>query len=210
MGKPVPSRWNRCLGLLATGLGLTVLALVAPPNGNASVTDTSSGPWIVLESGRLGDQVWSIRAMHSGGGSSSGTHRSRRSCLSVGAIRQIGAYNFHRSSYRRCKEIPARSGATDPPLIASGIFKGDGTDSDLTAVGMMFPAGVSRAQITLSDGSSTLIRAHRLDSEEARRAGLGGYRYAAFSVRGPWCAVRMASQSRSGRTLWAGAIETAC
>ncbi len=75
---------------------------------------------------------------------------------------------------------------------------------------MIFASGVRGARITVSDGSSTVIRARRLETEEAYRAGLDDYRYAAFSVRGPWCAVRLASQGRTGRTLWSGGINIPC
>jgi hypothetical protein len=103
-----------------------------------------------------------------------------------------------------------RSAANAPPLIASGVFPAHGAGQRLTAVGMIFASGVRRARVTLSDGSTTVIPARTLESEEARKSGLSEFRYAAFSVRGPWCAVRLSSQGASGRTLWSGSIDTSC
>jgi hypothetical protein len=199
--------WTRRLGLAAAA-ALTALLLGHPASGDAAAIRSSAGSWIVLDSGRLGDQTWSVKAMRGSGGSSSRSGGGRQSCIAIGAITQISPYNFHRSSYRHCDSLPGRGSAGAAPLVASGVFTGEGRN--LTAVGMIFPAGVRRARITFSDGSATVIRANRLATEEAREAGLEEYRYAAFSVPGRWCAVSLASIGRSGRTLWAGDIDTPC
>lgn len=204
-----PGGWRICIGVLAV-LVLAALALTNPAKGSASAIPSQAGEWIVLDSGQFGNQVWSVRAMHESAGSSSRSNEDRESCIWIGAERQLGKYNFHRSSFRRCDSLPARSAVGAAPLVASGVFTGTGTGQDLTAVGMIFPAAVRRARVTESDGSSTEIRTESFDTEEARSAGLDDYRYAVFSVRGPWCASSLASISRTGRTLWSGAVDAPC
>jgi hypothetical protein len=208
MDKPKTSTTRR--GGLAALAALTALAVCHPATGGAAAIPSRAGEWIVLDSGRLGDQVWSIKAMRGSGGSSSRAGGARESCIAIGAITKLGPLSFHRSSYRHCDSLPTRSTTAGSPLVASGVFSGQEKGQELTAVGMIFPSSVRRARVTFSDGSSTLIKAEKLDTEEARKAALNEYRYAAFSVRGPWCATGLTSISRTGRTLWSGPIDTPC
>ncbi len=72
---------------------------------------------------------------------------------------------------------------------------------------MIFSSKVRRVQITYSDGTTATIPAHEFSADQSRSGGLAGFRYAAFSVHGPWCPERLVSQSGSGRTLWDGTVE---
>ena len=103
-----PGGWRICIGVLAV-LVLAALALTNPAKGSASAIPSQAGEWIVLDSGQFGNQVWSVRAMHESAGSSSRSNEDRESCIWIGAERQLGKYNFHRSSFRRCDSLPARS-----------------------------------------------------------------------------------------------------
>jgi len=47
-----------------------------------------------------------------------------------------------------------------------------------------------------------------IDSEQARRLGLGSFRYAAFSIRGVWCAERMVSLGAAGSVLWDSGLDS--
>jgi hypothetical protein len=168
-------------------IGLTIASTKAP------AADASS--WIALDGGRLGAYQWSVKAQSS-----------TRPCLLVGIKKQLGPYSFHRGRYRRCAEQSGRLAATEPPLIVRGAA-GAGLQPKLTAVGMIFSAAIHRVRITLSDGSRATIPLHTLTSDQARGSRLGQFRYAAFSVRGQWCAERLIGQSATGRTLWEGGPE---
>ena len=76
---------------------------------------------------------------------------------------------------------------------------------------MIFAPEVRRVQITLAGGNRRTIRLDELSPIQARRAGLGRFRYAAFVVHGTWCAEQLVSQNATGKTLWdSGADEYAC
>jgi hypothetical protein len=101
--------------------------------------------------------------------------------------------------------------ATDGPLIASAGQPSDGASPKITDVGMIFAPEVRRVQITLAGGNRRTIRLDELSPIQARRAGLGRFRYAAFVVHGTWCAEQLVSQNATGKTLWdSGADEYAC
>jgi hypothetical protein len=72
----------------------------------------------------------------------------------------------------------------------------------MTAVGMLVAGAVRRVRITFADGTSTTVQAEPLGPALRRSAGLRRLRYAAFSVRGTWCAERVVSLSGRGRVLW--------
>ena len=72
---------------------------------------------------------------------------------------------------------------------------------------MIFSSKVHQVQVSYADGTTATIPANELSADQSRDGELSGLRYAAFSVRGPWCPERMASISATGRTLWEGAPE---
>ena len=52
------------------------------------------------------------------------------------------------------------------------------------------------------DGSLGMIEPRRLTPPQARAARVGRYRYAAFAIRGPWCATQLITFDARGDTLW--------
>jgi hypothetical protein len=182
------------------GMALSVSSAIAAP--------ASSSAWVVLDHGRQGDYLWSVKARRSGGPAEAGSQSDGRApCLLVGTKWMRSRFSYGRSRYRQCADAPGRLAATEAPLVASGVVPSSGPQPKLTAVGMIFSAKVRRIRITYSDGTSKTIPANEFSAEESHDGELGGLRYAAFSVRGPWCPESMASISGSGRVLWEGAPE---
>ena len=195
------SRLLKRIALTAiVGMALSVSSAIAAP--------AASSAWGVLDHGRQGDSLWSVKARRSGGPAEAGSQRdSREPCLLVGTKWMRSRFSYGRSRYRQCADTPGTLAATEPPLVASGVVPSSGPQPRLTAVGMIFSSKVRRVRITYADGSSATIPANEFSPDQSHEAELSGLRYAAFSVRGPWCPELMASISGSGRTLWEGAPE---
>lgn len=190
----MPSRGS--IGRLTPAV-LALLALAVAPAAAAKPS-----PWIGLAGGRVGDVVWSVKAKRSAGREGAGRRGTRRPCLLVGTKWQIGPFDYRRSKFRRCAPGSRRLSPAGPPLIASGVQPGAGAAPRLTAVGMIFAPAARRVRATLSDGSGETIRLEVPTPLQARRAGLGRFRYAAFAVRGAWEAERLVSFNAKGGRLW--------
>ncbi len=182
------------------GMALSVSSAIASP--------AASSAWVVLDHGRQGDYLWSVKARRSGGPAEAGSQSdAREPCLLVGTKWMRSRFSYGRSRYRQCADTSGSVAATEAPLVASGVVPSSGPRPKLTAVGMIFSAKVHRIRISYADGTTSTIPATDFSAEESHDGELSGLRYAAFSVRGPWCPERMASISGSGRTLWEGAPE---
>lgn len=72
----------------------------------------------------------------------------------------------------------------------------------MTAVAMVFAPATAAVEATLVGGRMETIGLRRLTSEQARTAGLGRLRYAAFATAGRWCVARLESFDRAGHRLW--------
>ena len=150
-----------------------------------------------------------------GGGASAGRLRSGRrrpgppgagapggsACL-VGSRWRFGRFSYRRSRYRQCTEPGERLRAGSVPLIANSLQNGGRAGGELSAVGMVFAPAARRVRLTFADGSEATIALRR-----GRVAGLRRFRYAAFLVRGIWCAERVVSEAASGRTLWDSGVD---
>lgn len=184
-----------------------VLLLLAgvPMSGATSKHDT----WVGLDSGRVGDYLWEVKAKRKT--RSGGQAGSRRPCLLVGTTWRQGPFNLHRSRYRACAGAASHLRASDSPLIATGVQPSSGSAVDMTAVGMIFAPAVRRVQVTLAGGRRQTVHLHRFSRAQARSARLSHFEYAAFATRGLWCAERLVAQSRAGKTLWdSGTDEFGC
>jgi hypothetical protein len=189
-------------------IALTAIAGMALSVSSAIAAPAASSAWVVLDHGRHGDYLWSVKARRSGGPAEAGAQSVRREpCLLVGTKWMRSRFSYGRSRYRQCADAPGTPVATEAPLVASGVVPSSGPQARLTAVGMIFSSKVRRVRITYAGGSSTTIPASRFSPDQSRDGELSGLRYAAFSVQGPWCPELMASISASGRTLWEGAPE---
>jgi hypothetical protein len=186
-------------------IALTAIAGTALSVSSAIAAPAASSAWVVLDHGRQGDYLWSVKARRSGGPAEAGAQSDgREPCLLVGTKWMRSRFSYGRSRYRQCADAPGNLAATEAPLVASGVVPSSGSEARLTAVGMIFSSKVRRVRISYANGSSTTIPASRLSPDQSRDSELSGLRYAAFSVRGPWCPETMASISASGRILWQG------
>jgi hypothetical protein len=179
------------LAALALGAAVAAPAISAP-----------SAPWAELGGADSGSYRWSVKARRSAA--------AKGPCLMVAASWRSGPLEYHRSTYRECAADPdlRRSG---PPLIAVGAQPGTGAPAKISAVGMLFAPAARRLRITFAGGRTDTIGLRKLDSAEAGAARLRAFRYAAFAIRGEWCAERLASLSAGGRVLWdSGVDDYAC
>jgi hypothetical protein len=189
-------------------IALTAIAAMALSVSSAIAAPAASSAWVVLDHGRQGDYLWSVKARRSGGPAEAGAQRDRREpCLLVGTKWMRSRFSYGRSRYRQCADAPGTLAAGEAPLVASGVVPSSGPQPKLTAVGMIFSSKVRRVRITYMGGDSTTIAVNRFSADQTHDGELGGLRYAAFSVRGPWCPERLASISASGRTLWEGVLD---
>jgi hypothetical protein len=156
-------------------------------------------PWTGLESGRVGDYLWEVKAKRKDGAGPAGA---QQPCLLVGTMWELGPFNYRRSRYRACAGSEGHLTAADPPLIATGAQPSSGTAIDMTAVGMIFAPAARSVRVTLSTGRQETIHLHRFSKEQARSARLSRFEYAAFATHGTWCAERMVSLSGTGKVLW--------
>jgi hypothetical protein len=86
--------------------------------------------------------------------------------------------------------------------MALGVQPSTGAPVGMTAVGILADAAVRNVRVTLRGGSTQSIAVRRLAGRRARASGLGGLRYAAFAVRGWWCAERLVTLDAAGHPLW--------
>jgi hypothetical protein len=189
-------------------IALTAIAAMALSVSSAIAAPAASSAWVVLDHGRQGDYLWSVKARRSGGPAQAGAQRDgREPCLLVGTKWMRSRFSYGRSRYRQCADAETGLAATEAPLIASGMVPGSGPNPRLTAVGMIFASRVRRVRITYADGTKATIGADTFTVGQSNESGLAGLRYAAFSVAGSWCPVRLVSLSGSGRPLWEGEVD---
>jgi hypothetical protein len=175
---------------------LGVLALSAP--FAAPAISASHGPWARLAAEDRGSYQWSVKA-----GASAAA---KRPCLLVAASLRTGPLEYHRSAYRECAPTAALS-RTGPPLIASAAQPSTGPSVKMSAIGMIFSPAARRVRITLAGGRTETIRLRRFEPAHARGIELPPFRYAAFAIRGEWCAERLVSLGASGAVLWDSGID---
>lgn len=192
----------RCAGLLL--FATCLLALAAPGAGASGETN----PWLGLAGGQVGQFEWSVKVKRPP--SAAGLSGEQRPCLMVGTKWEQSSYSFRRSRFRTCADATSKLTRRAPPLIASGVQPPTGKKG-ITAVGILVAPAVQRLAVTLSDGSRTVIHLDRLTPHQARAARIRRFRYAAFVVRGVWCADRLATLNAQGRVLWdSGSTEYTC
>lgn len=193
--------------IAAAILGLALLAFPAPSGAGAF----EHNAWIGLARGQLGDFQWSVKVKRPEGRAGAGPLGALRPCMLVGTKYEPGSAGFSRSQYRACASANGRLSASDPPLLRSGGLTSTGAPAGITAVGIVAPPAVHRFRVTLSNGNTVPIPLHRLTRQQAHRARLGRFRYAAFAVRGNWCAERVVTLNAKGAPLWdSGTDEYAC
>ncbi len=187
-----------------------MLALTAVFAFGASAVASSTDPWTGLDSGRVGEYYWEVKAKRQPG-AGSGRVAAHRPCLLVGTTWELGPFNYRRSRFRACAGAKGHLTAADPPLLATGVQPSSGDRVKMTAVGMIFAPAVRRVRVTLADGREQTIHLDRFSAKQARTSRLSRFKYAAFAIRGLWCAERLVSQSAAGKTLWdSGTDELGC
>jgi hypothetical protein len=158
-----------------------------------------------LDASRGSDYAWTVK-VKPGGGQVSRVPQEHGPCVLVDTMWKSGPLEYHRSKYRECGSGQGLSDA-GPPLVATGMRPAGSASGQMSVVGMIAAPAVSRVRITLQGGAEKTIQMQPIDSEQARRLGLGRFRYAAFAIRGVWCAERLVSLGAAGSVLWDSGLD---
>jgi hypothetical protein len=180
------------------------LAMVSCSVAQAAVPD--GGGWVGLAGGETGPYQWVVK-VRPGGPAGAGSSGAARPCLSVTSTWRVSRFDYHRSSYSQCAGASGRLSADEAPLIASAGQPSTGSKPKMTAVGMVFAPATRRLRITLAGGRKTTLRLEKLSRDQAHAARLEPLRYAAFVVRGAWCAERLVTENAAGRPLWDSGVD---
>jgi len=173
----------------------------------AACSQAAGGPpWTKLDASRGSDYAWSVKVRPSGG-QVGRISEEPGPCVMVATMWRSGPLEYHRNKYRECGSGQALSDA-GPPLVATGMQPAGGGSGQMSVVGMVSAPTVRRVRITFRGGSEQTIRMQPIRSEQARRLGLGRFRYAAFTIRGVWCAERLVSLSAAGSVLWDSGLDS--
>lgn len=162
-------------------------------------------PWTKLDASRGSDYAWAVK-VKPGGGRGGRVPEEPGPCVLVDTMWRSGPLEYHRSKYRECGSGQGLS-EVGPPLVATGMRPAGGRAGQMSVVGMISAPAVRRIRITFRDGAEETIQMRPIDSEQAQRLGLGRYRYAAFAIRGVWCAERLVSLSAAGGVLWDSGLD---
>lgn len=176
---------------------LTLAALA----GAATASAGEAYPWLGLADGQMGGFQWSVKVKRPKAPAPTGVDGARRPCLLVGTKFEFSSYSFRRSRYRSCADATDGIRPKDPPLMASGI-QPSAAPRGLTAVGLLVSPKVRRIWVDLTGGRQMTVHLRQMTPKQARAARIRRYRYAAFVVRGEWCAERMITYDGRGRTLY--------
>jgi hypothetical protein len=178
-------------------LGLIALLALGAPLA-APATAAPASPWTKLGAEVRGSYRWSVKAGADGA--------AKGPCLLVAASWRSGPLEYHRSAFRECAPTAALS-SLGPPLIVSAAQPSTGASVRISAVGMIFAPAARRVRLTLAGGRTETVRLRRFDPAPADRAELPSFRYAAFAIRGTWCAERLVGLSASGAVLWDSGVD---
>jgi hypothetical protein len=181
-------RW--LFGLLGV-LALSVL-FAAP------AISASRGSWSKLAAEDRGSYHWAVKA--------SAKAATKRLCLLVAASWRSGQLEYHRSAYRECAPTAGLS-RSGPPLIASATQPSSEAPVQMSAIGMIFPSAARRVRITLFGGKTETLQLRGFEPVHARGVELPPLRYAAFAIRGEWCAERLVGLSANGTVLWDSGVD---
>ena len=173
--------------------------------GAAGSQAATGPPWMKLDASRGSDYSWAVK-VRPGGGRVSRVPDEPGPCVLVATMWRSGPLEQHRSRYRECGSGQALSDV-GPPLVATGMRPARGGSAQMSVVGMISAPAVRRIRITFRGGAEETILMQPIDSEQARRLGLGRFRYAAFAIRGVWCAERLVSLGAAGGVLWDSGLD---
>ncbi len=160
--------------------------------------------WMKLDASRGSDYAWAVKVRPAGGRVSSRAPEESGPCVLVATMWRSRPLEYHRSRYRQCGSGGALSNA-GPPLVATGVRPGG--SRSMSVVGMIFAPGVRSVRVTLGDGRQATIDSRPVDPALQRSLGLGRFRYAAFAIRGTWCAERLVSLGATGAVLWDSGLD---
>jgi hypothetical protein len=173
----------------------------------ATCSQAAAGPaWMKLDASRGSDYAWAVK-VKPGGGQVSRVPEEPGPCVLVTTMWRSGPLEYHRSKYRECGSGQALSDA-GPPLVALGVRPAGSGSEQMSVVGMISGPAVRQIRITLRGGAQKTIDLEPIDSPRARLLGLGRFRYAAFAIRGVWCAERLESLGAAGSVLWDSGLDS--
>jgi hypothetical protein len=178
-------------------LVVLVLAVIAATVDASPPSGGSHAGSVVLGSGEIAGDPWSASVGREDGAAQARRVAELQPCIGINSKRIGGGNGGETCTFR--SRLSPESGAlwitTSEPNQAE-------TETAMTAVAMVFAPVTASVKATLIDGKVETIGLKRLTSEQARTAGLGRIRYAAFATAGTWCVARLESFDRAAHRLW--------
>ena len=172
----------------------------------AASSQAATGPaWTKLDARRGPDYAWAVK-VKPGGSQGSRVSEEPGPCVLVSTMWRSGPLEYHRSRYRECGSGEGLN-SLGPPLVATGMRPAGDESGQVSVVGMISAPAVRRVRITYGGGAQETIQLQPIDSGQARRLGLGRFRYAALAIHGVWCAERLESLDAAGRVLWDSGLD---
>jgi hypothetical protein len=152
---------------------------------------------VVIGSGEIASDSWAASVGREDGAAQAKRVAQLQPCLSLSSERFNGGEGGETCTFgaRLTPEGGALWITTSEPNQAE-------TETAMSAVAMVFAPVAASVKATLVGGRVETIGLRRLTSEQARTAGLGRLRYAAFATAGTWCVARLESFDRAGHGLW--------
>ena len=132
-------------------IALTAMAVLAmSASRSRSPLPAASSAWVVLDHGRQGDYLWSVKASRSGGPARRGPRATPRAMPAGRDEMDARDASATAEPLPAVRRHPRNIAATEAPLVASGVVPEQRAEDAADRGGMIFSSKVRRVQITYS------------------------------------------------------------
>lgn len=190
--RPRRARVAALLSMALVAMGMLAGAAVA------RAPSTPSERWVQLAGGLAGDFEWSVKV---GRPPAAARAADRRPCLMVVTAAQASPYDLRRTRYKECVDATEELQGGSPPLLAVAT-EATHDSSTFSTVGIVAAPSVHRIEVMFNGGRRRVVRLDSPRDPALRVANLAPIRYAALTLRTPWCGERLMSIGGNGRVLW--------
>ncbi len=183
------------LAVIALATAISSMGAATPPDSAAASGPRT--PSVHLASGRVGADNWSTSLRRESGVSTDNPAANALPCIAASSTGLTGGNTTVTCAFGR----PLTPSAGPLWVTSSEPNDADGGTA-MTAVAMVFAPVTASLKATRLDGTVETVRLKRLTANQARKAGLKRFRYAAFATTGRWCVTQLESFDRAGQRLW--------